>query len=59
MVQFEDFIQHSSNSQESRAFIHASTQFRMVKSGPAWFSPPFKTKEEGCISECESLNEMG
>ena len=44
---------HWSNS---RAIIHGSTQFRMVKSGPAWFPISFL---KGCISGCRSPKEMG
>ena len=51
VVQIAAFIQHSSNGQ-----VHSSTQFRMVKSGPTWFSPLFL---KGCISRCKSPNEMG
>ena len=32
---------HTQKWSNSRAIIHASTQFTMVKSGPAWFSPFF------------------
>ena len=39
-----------------RAIIHASTQFSMVKVGPAWFSSLIS---KGCISGCRSTNEMG